>query len=115
MSPWRPVLSSTERLIPPAPHTPTPMPATPKIDPTWTVTETTVRVPGTTDVFDIFGIDPWDAGNVSVAEAARRAGVALPGLLEALGEAGRVNAVVAEVHRVIAELTGEVELVPALC
>jgi hypothetical protein len=79
--------------------------ATPEIDPTWTVTETTARVPGTTDVFDIFGIDRWDGAELPVAEAARRAGAELPGLLEALGEAGRVSAVVAEVHRVIAELT----------
>ena len=77
---------------------------TPEIDPTWTVAETTTRVPGTADVLDIFGIDRWDGAELSVEEAAHRAGVALPGLLEALGEAGRVSAVVAEVRRVLAEL-----------
>ena len=76
--------------------------ATPEIDPTWTVTETTRRVPGATDVFDIFGIDP--RAQLPVAEAARRAGAGLPGLIEALGEAGRVSVVVAEVRAVIADL-----------
>ena len=76
--------------------------ATPAIDPTWTVTETTRRVPGATDVFDVFGIDP--AAPVAVAEAARRAGAALPGLIEALDEARRVSLVVAEVRAVVAEL-----------
>ena len=76
--------------------------ATPEIDPTWTVTETTRRVPGATDVFDVFGIDP-DAP-LPVAEAARRAGATLPGLIEALDEARRVSAVVAEVRAVVAEL-----------
>jgi hypothetical protein len=78
--------------------------ATPEIDPAWTVTETTARVPGTTDVFDIFGIDPARAAELPVSEAARRAGAELPGLLEALGEAGRVSVVVAEVRRVVADL-----------
>ncbi len=79
--------------------------ATPEIDPTWTVTETTARVPGTRNVFDIFGIDLDAGAELPVAEAARRAGAELPGLLDALGEAGRVSAVVAEVRRVVAELS----------
>jgi hypothetical protein len=79
--------------------------ATPEIDPTWTVTETTTRVPGARNVFDIFGIDLEAGAALPVAEAARRAGAELPGLLDALGEAGRVSAVVAEVRRVVAELS----------
>ena len=81
--------------------------ATPEIDPTWTVTETTLRVPGTTDVFEIFGIDSATGADLSVAEAARRAGAELPGLLEALGEAGRVSAVLDEVRRVVDEITAD--------
>jgi hypothetical protein len=81
--------------------------ATPEIDPTWTVTETTLRVPGTTGVFEIFGIDAGSGADLPVAEAARQAGAELQGLLEALGEAGRVSVVLDEVRRVVAELTGD--------
>ena len=83
------------------------MRAIPEIDPTWTVTETTLRVPGTTDVFEIFGIDSDAGADLPVAEAARRAGAELPPLLEALGEAGRVTVVLAEVRRVVAELVDD--------
>ena len=88
--------------------------ATPEIDPTWTVTETTLRVPGTTDVFEIFGIDSEAGAALPVAEAARRAGAALPELLEALGEAGRVTLVLDEVRRVVDELTAD-DLEFAIC
>ena len=52
-----------------------------------TVVDALQRVPGANEVFQRFGLDCCCGGELPVAEAARRHGVDLEGLLEALDEA----------------------------
>ncbi|HEY7877028.1 MAG TPA: DUF542 domain-containing protein [Gemmatimonadaceae bacterium] len=54
------------------------------LDSTWTVNEIVARYADTAAVFNRFGIDTCCGGGVSVAEAARREGVDLDAVLEAL-------------------------------
>jgi iron-sulfur cluster repair protein YtfE (RIC family) len=59
------------------------------IDPTWTINETVARFPSTLPVFDAAGLDSCCGGGHAIAEAARRHGLGLESLLQAL------NAVIA--------------------
>lgn len=52
-----------------------------------TVVDALQRVPGANEVFRRFGLDCCCGGELPVAEAARRHGVDLEGLLEALDDA----------------------------
>lgn len=61
------------------------------IDPRWTVNETIRRHPGAVAVFGRHGIDSCCGGDLPVAEAAERHGVAVESLLEEL-EAARSDA-----------------------
>lgn len=62
------------------------MPDTLTIDPTRTVNEIVTLYPATVAVFNRFGVDSCCGGGVPLGEAARRDGVAVDALLQALRE-----------------------------
>jgi Regulator of cell morphogenesis and NO signaling len=57
------------------------------IDQELSVNEVMKRYPATMEIFNRFGIDTCCGGNASVTEAARRDGVDLDSLLEAIRDA----------------------------
>ncbi len=57
------------------------------IDQELSVNEAMKRYPATMEIFNRFGIDTCCGGNASVTEAARRDGVDLDSLLEAIRDA----------------------------
>lgn len=54
------------------------------VEPTWTVNETTARIPASVSVFARYGIDSCCGGALSLAEAARRHDVSIDTLLAEL-------------------------------
>lgn len=66
------------------PSTRPPSPATLEIDPSWTVSQFVSRAPAALPILHQMGIDACCGGALSLAEAARRHGVAVGPLLEQL-------------------------------
>ena len=79
-------MTTTEKVLPVARP-----PATPAIDPAWSVNELLRRYPATASVLNEFGIDSCCGGGSSLAEAARDGQLDLAALLDALSSIARVS------------------------